>query len=483
MIDARASAPASPAAPSVGSDWASRYGADHRLERLTQFPPGVSAPTKIRIYRRRAHFVLQWWDPTAKKTCCCRVDGDLIDALARAREIDQRLSDFRTSGGGVGRLKLEELVDRYVADLEQRANAGEISPATVTRYSNALAYFRRFTSGSAIAKQFPRASLVNRDFRLAFETYLLQLGRPALATPVRPLRSKAFVLDTVRSMFSWAADANRGDLLPAGFLNPFRLVGQHKRRLVGDPFGEPDVTIAMAVDFLEACDQYQLPLFATLMLYGLRASEPIYLFHEQLQGGLFKVGCLPEIDYLTKGRRDKRFPIVPALGALWNADGNSAGLLFKRRHTTRQQFPLLGASLADLAAEYHGRCREATASTAADRQKILRRLIAAAGGLNYDSLEREFQVIARRLSWPRQATLKDFRHLFSTALENAGVGEFYRRYFMGQSPGRTPLATYTHLNQLEIQFGKALANDLAPLVAVVQQRSQLILNQSLLKGA
>jgi hypothetical protein len=42
---------------------------------------------------------------------------------------------------------------------------------------------------------------------------------------------------------------------------------------------------------------------------------------------------------------------------------------------------------------------------------------------------------------------------------------------MGQSPGRTPIVTYTHLNQLEVQFHKALTQDLAALVAVITERA------------
>ena len=141
---------------------------------------------------------------------------------------------------------------------------------------------------------------------------------------------------------------------------------------------------------------------------------------------------MPEIDYLTKGQRDKRFQLVPPLGELLRCHiGDGGGLIFTRR-------------------------------------------TAVICGLNYDQIEHEFHSIAGRLQWPQAATLKDFRHLFSTCLENSGVPEFYRRYFMGQSPGKTPIVTYTHLNELQTQFSKALQCSLAPLLSAIAERvSQL----------
>jgi hypothetical protein len=63
------------------------------------------------------------------------------------------------------------------------------------------------------------------------------------------------------------------------------------------------------------------------------------------------------------------------------------------------------------------------------------------------------------------------RHLFLTCLENAAVPEYYRRYLAGHAPGKAAIATYTHLDQLKIQFQRALDQDLAPLVAAVKRRA------------
>src|SRR5690242_12250309 len=85
-------------ASAAGAGWAARYGARHRMRRLTQFPPGVEPPRRVRIYWRNDHWVLQWWESKLGKNCAERVDGDLIAALVRAREIDRNLLERKNSG-------------------------------------------------------------------------------------------------------------------------------------------------------------------------------------------------------------------------------------------------------------------------------------------------------------------------------------------------------------------------------------------------
>jgi len=68
-----------------------------------------------------------------------------------------------------------------------------------------------------------------------------------------------------------------------------------------------------------------------------------------------------------------------------------------------------------------------------------------------------------------QATLKDFRHLFNTSMQNAGMPEFYRRYLLGQSPGRSALVNYTHLNDLRNQYERAVNTAYRPLLITLDE--------------
>src|SRR5580704_9614780 len=94
----------------------------------------------------------------------------------------------------------------------------------------------------------------------------------------------------------------RGGLLPEGFRNPFLRSGR-RSSTPHDLAGEPDITVAMAEEFLQACDGFQLQLFAPMVLYGLRAGEPCLLFAEHVRDGWLKVPCIEALAYLTKGRR------------------------------------------------------------------------------------------------------------------------------------------------------------------------------------
>jgi integrase len=94
--------------------------------------------------------------------------------------------------------------------------------------------------------------------------------------------------------------------------------------------------------------------------------------------------------------------------------------------------------------------------------------------MTYDHIVNEFGKLAHLLGWPRSATLKDFRHLFATNLENAGMPEHYRKFLMGQSPGRAAITSYTHLNEIRQRFEEAVGRQIQPLInAVVRRSSEL----------
>jgi integrase len=288
------------------------------------------------------------------------------------------------------------------------------------------------------------------------------------------MRSPQFVTDAVRAMFAWACDPDRGNLLPDGFRNPFLRSGPRAPVLQGDPLAAPDVTLPMAVELVGACDAFQLRLFVPLLVLGLRAAEPCALFADHLRDGWLSVPCVPELGLLTKGRRDKRFPLLERLEPFWELvrDGKENGLLLERRSVAegREPAPLRGASVAELIGEYRSRCERANAKTAADRARCRDGVLRDAGGLGYDHVQGEFAKLAAGLGWPAAATLKDLRHLFATALNNAGVPDGYVRYLMGHAPGKAAVVAYTHLDQLRRHYSAALRQEWAPLLDAVNER-------------
>jgi integrase len=292
------------------------------------------------------------------------------------------------------------------------------------------------------------------------------------------MKGRSFVLGTVRALFEWAADPDRGNLLPEGFRNPFRRRVDSESGSGEDPLKEPDISLEMALDFVRVCDAYQLRLFIPLLFFGLRASEPCFLFREYLEDLWLRVPCNPDLVYLTKGRRDKRFPLIESLQSFWNflRAGPGQGLLYNRRsvYEGKELAPLQGRSLAELVLVFQQQVREAKSLDAAGRLRLRSQVLHEAGGMNYDDVQGEFEGLARRLGWSKEATLKDFRHLFCTTLENAAMPEAYRRYLMGHAPGKAAIMAYTHLNQLRQRYAEAIQREWQPLVEAINQRLRQI---------
>lgn len=199
----------SPATDVRADRWRQRYAQLHRPRRVTDFPVGIVPPKQVRIYRRSHHYLLQWWDPREKGILSERVDGDFVAAIARDRQIDERLEHFRTSGHRRP-VRHQELVDAYTADLRRRADAGEIDPRTVNRYASALTnHYLAYALQPSVERQFRQVATVNRDFRLDFAGFLANTsvrpnGHPNTAP--RPMRGQNYVMNVVRAMFRWATD-------------------------------------------------------------------------------------------------------------------------------------------------------------------------------------------------------------------------------------------------------------------------------------
>ncbi len=465
------------AAPQGGS-WSERYGERHRWQRLAIMPPGITAPKKVRVYQRGNGYLLNWWDPGAKRNLSERVDGDLLAALARARQIDDRVTSVRTAGiGSARRISMPDLTAKFLTDLTRRSDAGEISSNTVSRYRSALEHLLAYCASPSVGNKFSSAGSVNREFRLGLAAFLSNTqvsGNGSAKATKHPMRGHEFVLDTVRAMYEWAADSTRGGLLPSGFASPFLRNSQSRAVLKGDPLAAPDITLPMAIELVNACDAFQLRLLVPVLLFGLRAAEPCILFAENVTDDWLKVPCIPELGIVTKGRRDKRFPLIEELRPFWRLmrTEREQGLLHERRAVQdgRENAPHRTASLSELIAEYRQRCADAKNTTALDRDRIRERLLKDAGGIDYDHIQDEFTTLATRLGWSSAATLKDLRHQFATAMNNAAMPEAYRKYLLGQAPGRAAITAYTHLNDLPRHYAEAVRREWTPLMTAVNSR-------------
>jgi hypothetical protein len=450
--------------------WTDRYGDKHRWRRYRSWLPGIAPPAKVRLYERGGHYLLNWWSPADKRNLTERIVGDLLTALARARIIDDRLSLFRSAGNAAKRkVGHAELVAAFLADVECRIDARLLAAPTLTRYRAALDHYLDWCRSPDAEKKYPHATNVNREFRLELAAFLARrtvCGNGRKGAP-RPMKSQGFVLDVARTMFEWAADAERGNLMPEGFKNPFLGGGEHRPLFVGDPLAAPKITMAMAAEFIAACNAAEKKLFGPMILFGLRASEPCFLFHEHLTQDWLEVPNIDDLDYFTKGKRGKRFPWtkeIAGLRDLLQGDGRP-GLLYRRSDFFNlQKQGSEHGDLAELTKEYRRRLAVTSQCNHLARLKIRKQLLREAGALHYDDIETLFQRITAKLGWTVRTTLKDFRHLFATTLSDANISESYRKYLLGHAPGREASVAYTHLHRLREQFAAVLCNEFEPVL-------------------
>jgi integrase len=356
-----------------------------------------------------------------------------------------------------------DLLDGFIGALSQRVEAGQLALRTLNRYRSALAHYQAFLSSQNKLNRAIPPAMIDQAFAYAFMTFLRSRkvapnGHPN--TPTRLISDPGYVVDVVRAMFEWARDPRRGGLLSPQFNNPFLDQTLRRRRPLQNMEGEPDITVQMAAQFIRTCDDYQKTLFLPMVLYGLRASEPIMLFHENIESEWIKVPCIEGLDYFTKGRRDKRLPLLDCIRHLWECGAVRRGLVLLRRSVQegRERPPLLGKSLPELIEVYHHRLGEGPLTTK-EREQIRDGVIRDAGGLDYDRIQREYRCLARQLKWPQAATLKDFRHLFSTAMANGGMPEHERRFLLGHAPSKDAIARYTHLNKIAQHYLEAVQRE------------------------
>ena len=471
---------ARPVAEPRRSVWLERYAAKHRLRRVRDTPAGIRLPRRVRLYARGDHFLLQWWDKREKRTLNERVEGDLVAAISRTGRL--------TSGWRISSPPAESrgsaIMPRWWRG-SWRTFGGAPTPARLT--SRPCAGIRppcggtscRLSSSPASASATVTWAPWIGNSTLALRRHLNHVqvspnGHPH-AKP-RPLKRPAFILDVLRAMLEWAADPERGDLLSEGFRNPFARRLRKSRQVANDLLKEPDITAAMAAELMKACDRFQLAIFAPLALFGLRPGEIGWLFREYVKDDWIDVPCNLDLDYVTKGRREKGFPLSEALCSLWRCERSKTGLLYlnrqsrkaanARRRSPASPWRTWWTSIAAVAAQ-------GGPMNAERRRKIRNALMKEAGQLNYDHVEAEFRKLSQRLAWPAHATLKDLRHLFSTCLENAGVPQFYRCYLKGQSFGRSPIVTYTHITEDQVRkhYAAALQGELAAVVDAIQNRA------------
>jgi integrase len=133
-------------------------------------------------------------------------------------------------------------------------------------------------------------------------------------SPKRQLMDKGlrYVLECCRALFNYAAKHRH---LSPYAENPFQLL-DIKRIPVENSRLVTLFTAEQERAFLEACDAWQLPMFLTLMLTGIRPGELTHLLLPEdldLGVGILRVRNKPRLGWQVKTRNERDIPLVTIL--------------------------------------------------------------------------------------------------------------------------------------------------------------------------
>jgi len=148
-----------------------------------------------------------------------------------------------------------------------------------------------------------------------------------------------YVLECCRAMFNHAA---RRRHLPPYTENPFAVI-EIDRIPVETVRAIELLTPDQERIFLAACDDWQFPVFLTLLLTGLRPGELCHLLLPEdldLVAGLIRVRNKPRLGWQVKTRNQRDIPLAPVLVDVLRSHlaGRMQGPLFRRRTWTDDHF-------------------------------------------------------------------------------------------------------------------------------------------------
>jgi integrase len=281
-----------------------------------------------------------------------------------------------------------------------------------------------------------------------------------------------FILECCRTLFNFAAKHRH---LSPYAENPFHSL-EVDRILVEQARPIDLFTRDQERAFLEACDDWQFPLFLTLMLTGLRPGETCHLLLPDdldLQGALLRVRNKPRLGWQVKTRNEREIPLLPVLVDVLRTHlgARSSAPVFVRRSFLSR--PGLGGLTApELEKEVLRRrlVQEAETGQAVDRAghlRLARSVWRAMGGLREDRVRLEFMRLTRRIGMPEQTSPKALRHLFATSLQEANMDPLIRNLLMGHAAagersaghglGMTAVYTHTRAETVRRQLEAAMA--------------------------
>ena len=267
-----------------------------------------------------------------------------------------------------------------------------------------------------------------------------------------------YVLECCRAMFNHAA--KRRHLSPYAE-NPFRTV-EIDRIPIEQARPIELFTAEQEKAFLEECDDWQFPLFLTLMLTGLRPGELSHLLLPEdldLETGWLKVRNKPKLGWKVKTRNERDIPLVPVLVEVLrrHLGDRRVGPVFRRQRFLQVSGPALAGNRKHLEQELSRRVENeqttrATLLTDKEKLRIGQRWWQEIGAVPEDRIRIEFMHLTKKIGLTGFTAPKMLRHMFATTLQEGRVDPLIRNELMGHvaagersaGHGLSMTAVYTH---------------------------------------
>ena len=448
-----------------------------RRKKSTSFRIG-----RVRVYLRGRIWYLCYQEHSQRRQP--RVGPDKEAARKMAAEINAQLEVGAPSALGFEPISIPEVRTRW---LDHHEHIRRSSINTIRRYRAATQHLLNFIQN---VRPLRRASDFRPSHAEAFVRYLRTIKtapnghQNAAKRRLRDCGIK-FILETSCTLFNYA---QRHRHLSPYAENPFRTI-EIGRIPIED--AKPVIVFDEKLEeqFLEVCDDWQFPIFLTLLMTGLRPGELIHLLLPDdldLENRWLYVRNKRQLGWQVKTRNERDIPLVPVLAdVLSQLLGNrSSGPVFRqRRCLNNYEPPLSGFSQLALERELDLRSVEyeehlGEEPTRHARQAIARTVWRDVGALRNDWIRIEFMRLTAAIGIKNITAPKTLRHTFATTLQDANVDPLIRNELMGHAPasvsslggnarslGTTTIYTHTRPETKRAQLESALVGRSAEQLA------------------
>ncbi len=385
-----------------------------------------------------------------------RIGPDLTAARQMAAQVNGQLALGAPAVLSFRPIAIPELREHWLQHHEQVLRS---SVQTIARYRTASQHLLRFLQ----ARPVRHASQFHVTDAEAFVHYLRKVevapnGHAHSSKRLLMDKGLLYVLECCRALFNYGAKRRH---LPPYAENPFSAL-EINRIPIEESRPIELFTAEQEQAFLDACDDWQLPIFLTLMLTGLRVGELTHLFLPadlDLEGAILRIRNKRQLGWQTKTRNERDIPMLPELVEVLRAHLGSRryGPVFLRRSLLKHGVEM--AAYPNNAIGVHLKeaiqIREAEAGlplTRSERCRVATKLWRAFGAIKSDRIRVEFMRLTKVIGQPHCTAPKLLRHQFATALQEGRVDPLIRNELMGHvatgerkaGHGLAMTAVYTH---------------------------------------